>query len=291
MKRVSHALHIVDVFAERPLAGNPLAVVVLDGDEPAQTWMLAVAAEMNLSETTFVQRRPVDGGWRMRMFTPTHEVAFAGHPILGSAWVVRHHLAAAPPDSVCIEVPVGPIAVRFDPDGCAWLRAPAIEPGRRCARAAMAAALGLSDTDIDDDPQQFHAGVSATLVPVRSLDALARCRLDLAAFAPLARDGFAPLVYAFCAQARRPGNDFSARFFFESNGVREDPATGNAGAFLGRWLLQRRGADALALRIEQGDAVGRVSLVRLRARTQAQASHEIDVGGLVFETVRGQLMC
>jgi trans-2,3-dihydro-3-hydroxyanthranilate isomerase len=286
-----HPLHIVDVFAERPLAGNPLAVVVLDGDAPDPAWMRAVAAEMNLSETTFVQRTPVDGGWRMRMFTPTHEVAFAGHPILGSAWVVREHLAATRPDSVRIDVPVGPIAVRFDPDGCAWLRAPAIEPGRPCARAAMAAALGLSASDIDDDPQQFHAGVSATLVALRNLDALARCRLDLAAFAPLARDGFAPLVYAFCAQARRPDNDFSARFFFESNGVREDPATGNAAAFLGRWLLQRRGVDALARRIEQGDALGRPSLVRLRARTQAHATHEIDVGGLVFETVRGEAVC
>lgn len=286
-----HPLHIVDVFAERPFAGNPLAVVVLDGDEPDPAWMLAVAAEMNLSETTFVQRTPVDGRWRVRMFTPTHEVAFAGHPILGSAWVVREHLAAARPDSVCIDVAVGPIAVRFDADGCAWLRAPAIEPGRRCPRGAIAAALGLSAADIDDGAQQFHAGVSATLVPLRSIDALARCRLDLGAFAPLARDGFAPLVYAFCAQARRPGNDFSARFFFESNGVREDPATGNAAAFLGRWLLQRRGVDALALRIEQGDAVGRPSLVRLRACTQVRAGPDVDVGGLVFETVRGELAC
>ena len=97
-------------------------------------------------------------------------------------------------------------------------------------------------------------------------------------------------MYLYCGQTRLPENDICARFFFDSNGVREDPATGNAAAFLGRYLLEQRNVDALALRIEQGHELGRPSLVRLRARRPASGEYEVEVGGRVFQTVRGELM-
>lgn len=290
---MSLPFHIVDVFAERRYAGNPLAVV-LDADGLDAATMQAIAAEANYSETTFVMSAPeADGGWRVRLFTPAREIAFAGHPILGTAWVLRQRLGAVA--GVRLNLPVGPVPVRFEADGAsevAWFSAPPVTAGPSCAPERMAAALGLAAADIDArwPVQQFGAGTAAMVVPLASLDALRRARLDLAAYAPLAAEGRPPLTYLFCRETREPGADLAARFFFEAHGVREDPATGNGAAFLGAWLLTHRalGEGPLSLRIEQGHEVQRPSLVRLRARI-AGGTADIEVGGSVVATVRGEL--
>jgi trans-2,3-dihydro-3-hydroxyanthranilate isomerase len=129
------------------------------------------------------------------------------------------------------------------------------------------------------------------IVPLRSLKALRRSRLDLDAFAPLAADGFPSLVYLFCSEVHHRENDLCARFFFEANGVREDPATGSATAFLGAYLLEHRffAKSDLALRIEQGYEIHRPSLVMLRAR-MAGETREVRVGGHVIPTITGELV-
>jgi trans-2,3-dihydro-3-hydroxyanthranilate isomerase len=173
----------------------------------------------------------------VRIFTPAREIAFAGHPILGTAWVVHHHVAPEASGPVRLNLAVGQVPVTFDAraDGgeVAWFRAPPVAIGAMCARERIAAAVGLFPEDIEPRPpvQQFFAGTtSAIIVPLRSLDALRRSRLDLETFAPLAAEGFPPLVYLFCRQTHDSANDLCARFFFEAHGVREDPATGNGAA-------------------------------------------------------------
>lgn len=287
--------HIVDVFAERAYAGNPLAVVV--GDEGLdRAAMQAIAAEINYSETAFVARAAQpDGAWRARLFTPAREIDFAGHPILGAAAVIRNRLACAGP--VRLDLRVGQVQVTFEPGEAgvelAWFRSPDVKLGATCDRGRMARALGLVAEDIDGRApvRMAEAGTAAMIVPLRGLAALELARLDLDAYAPLAAEGFPPLVYLFCTETHAPGNDFCARFFFEAHGVREDPATGNGAAFLGAYLLEHRllGDGALDLRIEQGHAVRRPSLVRLRAR-RSGGGREIDVGGGVVATVRGHLV-
>jgi len=290
-------LHIVDVFAERPYAGNPLAVVVMDEALSAQA-MQCVASEMNFSETVFIGPRPErDGGHRVRIFTPAREIAFAGHPILGAAWVVRHEFPEADRETVRLDLTLGPVHVSFERSGkegeVAWFLAPPISLGPTCARERIAPALGLSPDEIDGrfPVQQLAAGTAAMIVPLLTLESLRRCRLDLAAYAPLASDGLPPLVYLFCAETHARGNDLCARFFFEAHGVREDPATGNGAAFLGAYLLEHRyfPSSELSLRIEQGHEVGRPSLIRLRART-AGGGPQIHVGGKVVPIVRGELL-
>ncbi len=294
---MSRSIYIVDVFAERPYAGNQLAVVV-DADNLSDEKMLQIAGEMNYSETTFVS--PVleqNGGYRVRMFTPAREISFAGHPILGTAWVTRHHITPDKPSSVLLNLSVGQVPVTFEQssDGreVAWFLAPVVELGPTCAPERIAAALQLLPDDIDTKApvQQLSAGVSALIVPIRNLNALRRSRLDLEAFAPLARKGFSPLVYQFCAETHSPENQLCARFFFVANGVREDPATGNGAAFLGVYLLEHRyfsQAD-LFLRIEQGYEINRPSLVMLRARKEGN-SHEVRVGGYVVPILQGKLL-
>ncbi|MDP2824293.1 MAG: PhzF family phenazine biosynthesis protein [Sulfuritalea sp.] len=289
--------HIVDVFAERPCTGNQLAVVTGSDDLSDET-MQQLAAETNYSETTFVGSAPEpDGGYRVRIFTPAREIAFAGHPILGTAWVVRHHLAPEAVGPVRLNLMVGQVPVTFESseaDGeVAWFLSPPVTPGSSCARERIAAALGILPDDIETRApvQQFAAGTSAIIVPLRGLEALRRSRLDLAAFAPLASEGFPPLVYLFCSETHQSGNDLCARFFFEAHGVREDPATGNGAAFLGAYLLEHGffAATDLSLRIEQGYEMRRPSLVRLRAR-MADRTREIHVGGKVIPIVQGDLL-
>ena len=294
---MSHPLHIVDVFAAHAYAGNPLAVVV--GDDLPEPAMQAIAAEMNFSETTFVAATPAaDGSFPTRIYTPAREIAFAGHPILGTAWIVRTYLLGRQRPDVRLGLAIGDVPVTFEPgEGgteVAWFAAPQPEYGETCPHESIAPALGLSPADLDDTSpvQRFSAGTtSLNIVRLRTLDALQRGRLDLQAFAPLAARGWSPLVYLFCAATRDAGNDFSARFFFEAHGVREDPASGNAAAFLAHYLLEHRvlQGDALELRIEQGHALGRPSLVRVRARTEEGVRH-VWVGGQVIPVVRGELV-
>jgi trans-2,3-dihydro-3-hydroxyanthranilate isomerase len=283
-------LYIVDVFAQQKYAGNQLAVV-LDADDLSVETMQAIAAEMTFSETTFVAPGPdADGGVRVRLFTPSRELAFAGHPILGTAWVVREHLFERRIDTVSLNLQVGRIPVTFEESAegsVAWFRAPAMELGRVCEAAKMAAALGVSTTDIDEPVREVSAGTAAMIVPIRSLAALRRARLDLVAYQPLLAEGFPPLVYLWCRETRDPRNQLSARFFFEAHGVREDPATGNGAAFLGEYLIAHApfGAAPYSLRIEQGHEVRRPSLVLLRA-----GSDGVAVGGGVVPVCAGQLL-
>lgn len=294
---MSRPFYIVDVFAERPYTGNQLAVI-LDADGLTDETMQQVAAEMNYSETTFVTSAPErDGGFRVRIFTPARELAFAGHPILGTAWVVHHHLAPNATGPVRLNITAGQIPVAFESSAdhrdVVWFLAPPVLLGPTCAREPIAAALGISAGDIETKApvQQLSAGTSAMIVPLRSRNALRRSRLDLEAFAPLASEGFPPLVYLFCPETHDPENDFSARFFFEAHGVREDPATGNGAAFLAAYLLEHRvfPGTALSLRIEQGYEIRRPSLVLLRARMVGR-SREVSVGGHVIPIAQGDLL-
>ncbi|MBW8459291.1 MAG: PhzF family phenazine biosynthesis protein [Thiobacillus sp.] len=293
---MTHQFHIVDVFAEQPYSGNPLAVVVGENALPDET-MQKLAAETNYSETTFVTPEPeADDGYRVRIFTPAREIAFAGHPILGTAWVLRHHVLHDATGPVKLNLMLGQVPVTFEVSAegkdVAWFLAPPVTPGKTCAPERMAAAVGVLPGDIDADfpVQQFSAGTSAMIVPLRSLDALRRSQLDLDAFAALATEGFPSLVYLFCRQTHHPGNDLCARFFFEAHGVREDPATGNGAAFLGAYLLEHRffPEPEFSIRIEQGYEVRRPSLVMLRAR-RVDGSYEVSVGGYVTPVVRGEL--
>jgi trans-2,3-dihydro-3-hydroxyanthranilate isomerase len=133
-----------------------------------------------------------------------------------------------------------------------------------------------------------RAGVHQLIVPLASLKALARARLDEAAFAPLAAQGLPSHVYLFTREAASPGVQLHARMFFTAGGVREDPATGSATACLGAYLLAHTGRD-VALRIAQGVEMGRPSLLRLEARARASGP-QVRVGGRVIEVARGELL-
>jgi trans-2,3-dihydro-3-hydroxyanthranilate isomerase len=293
---MAHQFHIVDVFAEQLYTGNPLAVVICDMF-PDTIVMQHIAAEINYSETTFVLNKPEpDGGYRMRIFTPAREIEFTGHPLLGTAWVVREYLHGGVGTAIQLNTPVGVVPVSFESGTyekeVVWFTAPDMSLGEVVPLEPIADSLGLSPDDIDQRSpiQVVSAGTSAIIVPLRGLASLEQSSLNLEAFSVLAQQGFPPLLYLVSEETRDSGNDLCVRFFFEAHGPREDPATGNGAAFLGRYLLehQQNKDKPVSVRIEQGHHVRRPSLVLLRAAMR-EGLADVRVGGAVLPAVQGTL--
>jgi trans-2,3-dihydro-3-hydroxyanthranilate isomerase len=292
-----HRFHIVDVFAEARYAGNPLAVV-RDAAHLDTATMQAIAREFGFSETTFLVSDPRDAqgaGVRVRIFTPGFELPFAGHPTLGTAWVLREHLLPGRPRELTLALGAGPVPVAFEPEAggpeVAWLTAPPVALGPKIPAEAIAPALCVEPSDLDPvlPAQRATAGPGFAIVPLRRRETLARVRFDLDAYRDLARGDASTGVYVFAREAENPANHMRARMFFESAGVREDPATGSATACLGAYLLAHRShGDAFTLRIEQGCEMGRPSLLHLDAR-RTDGEPRIRVGGRVIESARGEL--
>ena len=294
--KTSHPFHIVDVFAEAPYQGNQLAVV-LDADDFNENEMQRIALEMNYAETTFVNsKRQPDGGYSTRIFTPAQELPFAGHPTLGTAWVIRHFIETNSPPVIELNLGVGRVTVDFttsdDGRDYPWFTSPSVKLGRTIEPDRIASALNLPIDEIETKApvQELDAGIVIICVPLVSLDALKRAYLDLQAFAPLKDEGFLPFVHLFCTETLGPDNDLCARFFFDAHGVREDSATGSATACLGAYLLRHNylSKTDFSIQIEQGYEINRPSLLFLKAREE-NGAQEIFVGGNVIETMRGEL--
>jgi len=272
------AFRIVNVFAETPLAGNPLAVFE-DARGIGDATMQALALQFNLSETTFVL--PSDtASARVRIFTPAFEMPFAGHPTLGTAHVVR--AIGNPGDRVTLEMKAGVIPVSADGD--VWtLTANAPRPPRPApAATALAQALGLQPGDLAaaHAPLWIDTGSEQLVIPLESYDAVRRAKPSAVHLLDLGGVAGRAMAYVFA----REGDAVLARFFFLKHGsVIEDPGTGSACANLGGYLLATGAPLPVRLAIDQGEAVGRPCRLGLRV----DADRSIHVSGRVIEIGRG----
>lgn len=272
-------LTLVDVFAERRYEGNQLAVVE-DAAGLDTAAMQAIAREMNFSETTFVVAT-APGRARVRIFTPGEELPFAGHPTLGTAWVL-----ARGAQHFVLELPAGAIDVWFE-DGLAWLTPPAAEFGDELGAGRAAALIGLAAEDLDPGiaPRLVRCGPWFAVIAVRDLAALRRIRVDAGA---MGGDGLPGYVFIVCRGGYQPDATFGARMvFFDGTALREDPATGAANAALGQYLhrLGVRGAVV----VEQGFEIGRPSRIHLDIRDSAPGV-PVAVGGRVQAVAEGRLL-
>jgi PhzF family phenazine biosynthesis protein len=270
-----YTFRIVNVFAESPLAGNPLCVFE-DGTSLSDETMQALALQFNLSETTFVL--PSDEATaRVRIFTPTFEMPFAGHPTLGTAHVVR---AMKRVDRVTLQMIAGVIPV--EAAGDVWTlsaRAPRHrEP--EASRRELGSMLKVDADAILDRPLWVDAGTEQLVVPLASFDAVRSVAPDGEAMARVATNGARAMAYVFA----REGDHVLSRFFFLKHGaVVEDPGTGSACANLGGWLIATRAKLPQRLRIDQGEAVRRPCRLGLEVTADAR----ILVSGRVIEIGRG----
>jgi trans-2,3-dihydro-3-hydroxyanthranilate isomerase len=270
---------LVNVFAESPLAGNPLCVFE-DARDMDDVTMQALALQFNLSETTFILPS-ASATSRVRIFTPAFEMPFAGHPTLGTAHVVRDLVSAG--DALTLEMKVGVITVTAQGD--VWtLQANA--PSHRAptaSRAELASMLGLAVADLGQAPALWvDTGSDQLVVPLASFAAVRRTTPRAEALLAHGSNGQRAMAYVFALEGER----VLSRFFFPRHGsIIEDPGTGSACANLGGWLLATRTALPRKFTIDQGEAVGRPCRLEL----EVTADRRIFVSGRVIEIARGTI--
>ncbi len=288
---------IVDVFAEKRYAGNQLAVFQ-DVESFSDDQMQAIAKEMHFSETTFILDNAMrDGGYDVRIFTPESEVPFAGHPTLGTAFVIRQDLIAAPVETVVLNLKAGQIPVSVLPSDSGsdilWMKQLNPVFGETIPISDMSNALGLENGDLDDrfPIQSVSTGLPFFIVPVRSLEALKRAKVRLDAFFKIVESAEAKAVLLFCPEPYSPENDLNVRVFVDWYGIPEDPATGSGNGCLAGYLARHRylGGSAINVQVEQGYEIGRPSLLYLKAADLGD-SIDVQVGGRVVMVARGTLV-
>ncbi len=272
---------LVNVFAEDSRwSGNALAVIE-DARDPSDAEMQAIALQFNLSETTFILPSAVATA-RVRIFTPSYELPFAGHPTLGTAHVVSELGSVS--DAVTLEMRAGIIAVEREGDTWTLRAKPPTSREASSTRAEIAEMLGLAERDVVGPVLWVDTGSEQLVVPLASRDAVERCQPDPQLLARhgsnASRQGLA-YVWAWDAEGQ-----VVARFFFLKHGaVVEDPGTGSACANLGGWHIATKAPLPIDLVIRQGEKTGR----RCRLGLRVDAEQRIFVSGRVVEIGRGQL--
>lgn len=284
----------VDVFSSQPLQGNALAVFP-DARGLTDDEMQALARETNLSETTFVLPRAAEvereRGVRVRIFTVEEELPFAGHPTLGTAFVLGGR-GGVP--EVALDLDVGRIPVRFEvpAGGPAFGEMTQAEPrfGALHDAAAIARASGLRPEDLDPalPIQTVSTGLAFAIVPVRSLAAMRGLALDAAGAAAYAERSDARFFYFVCREVVDASARLHARMIFHGG---EDPATGSAAGCAAAWMVAHGVArpDERVL-IEQGVEVLRPSRIFVRAGLRDGKVTEVRVGGHAVEVMRGEVV-
>lgn len=284
----------LDVFTDRPLSGNPLAVFT-DGRGLSAEEMQALAREMNLSETTFVlPRDPAverERGVRVRIFTVREELPFAGHPTLGTAACLRGSSGA---EEIALELGVGRVPVRFEerPGQPAFGEMIQVDPALGAVHdgAEVAAVLGVPAADLDPalPIQTVSTGIPFTVVPFGTLAALQRLHLDAARAESWLRPRRGGDFFLVARQTVDPAARLHARMIFHGG---EDPATGSASGCAAAWMVAHGVAlpDERVL-VEQGLEIGRPSRLFVRASRTGDRVHGVRVGGQAVEILRGEVV-
>lgn len=279
---------VVDVFTERAYAGNPLAVV-LGGADLSTEQMQAIAREFNLSETTFPMAATTpEAAYKLRIFTPGTEMPFAGHPSIGTAWVMRQ-LGEVGDGTIRQECGAGLLPIVIDGDR-ATLTGGSPRLGGPVDQAMLLGALGLEPGDAEDgDPRWAGAGIDFAYLRVRP-DAIARCvpgaGLQQVVAAAPSPNGTGVFVFSYVDGA------VNARMFAAGVGVPEDPATGSAALGLGVWLAGAgmvAGEGETSYVVDQGVEMGRPSRLECVVRCQAGAAVECRVTGTTVPVAEGRI--
>jgi trans-2,3-dihydro-3-hydroxyanthranilate isomerase len=294
------AYSVLDVFAERPLEGNALAVFhdahTLSDDE-----MQTLARETNLSETTFILPSDPEteqrDGVRVRIFTTQEELPFAGHPTLGTAtWLYFNHPTLRGAETIALRLNVGKITVRFDPqeEGVPGVRATMLQNNpvfnMTHDRAEIARALGLSVDDLSEEypPQTVSTGVPFCIVLLRSLAASQRLQLVQHEAQAWAEKNDAHFFYCIAPlpTGEVGGADWHARMQFYSG---EDPATGSAAGCCIAWLVKTGlVASGKPVVIEQGIEIQRPSRITVEATLDGERVHSVQVSGRTISVAEGR---
>ena len=287
--------YIVDVFAESRLSGNQLAVF-RDCQNLSTGEMQRIAQEMHYSETTFVtSEEPRNGGYDVRVFTPAFELPFAGHPTLGTAYIIQTQVIGKPVTKVALNMKVGQIPVTFSYKGgtphVLWMRQKPPTFGKTLTRTRLAKILGLSASDLDSryPIEVVDTGVPFVIVPLKGLKAIKKVNVNQPLLAKLLEETDGTVLLVFSPETYSKENDLNVRVLGLVTNIPEDPATGSGNGCLAAYLVKERyfGKDEIDIRVEQGFEIDRRSLLLLRAR-KTSSGIEVNVGGRVQFVARGE---
>lgn len=294
--------YTLDVFTTQPYGGNPLAVLTDAAGLDAQA-MQAITREFNLSETVFVFPPEAPGNTRrLRIFTPGREVAFAGHPTVGTA-ILLAQIGAVPlageETRIVFEEGVGPVPVSIysGSNGITARLTAAMAPEfgpQLPSNADLARLISLSESDLLGEvwaPEAVTCGMPFIFIPVRDRAALARTRINLNLWERLLKDFWAPQVFIFSLDPELPGSSIRARMYAPGLGIVEDPATGAAASALGGYLGRRQAEEDGEFQwiVEQGFEMGRPSLLEITAEKTGGEVRRVHVGGAAVQISEGMI--
>ena len=289
--------YIVDVFAETKYTGNQLAVFTNAADI-SENQMQRLAKEMNYSETTFVVSKDTRAGvYDVRIFTPEQELPFAGHPTLGTAYVLQQEILNQPVEKIILNLKIGqiPVTLHYSNGSVEELWMQQLPPtfAQVFAADTIAQVLNLEPSEIDlrFPIQEVSTGVPFIIVALKNQSALKRIKVNKEKYFELVSNTQAKSILVFCPETYNPANDLSVRVFADYLGVPEDPATGSANGCLAGYLVQYSyfGEEPINLRVEQGYEIGRPSLLLLKAQ-QKDGEIQVSVGGKVIMVAQGNFV-
>jgi trans-2,3-dihydro-3-hydroxyanthranilate isomerase len=240
---------------------------------------------------------PVNGGYNTRIFTPTTELPFAGHPTLGTAFAIQQESIGQQVDRINLNYQVGQIPVDLnylngEPD-ILWMHQQQPKFYDKLSAEVLAPVIGVEISDIDDryPIEPVSTGLPFIIVPLNSLAAVAKAKLNLDLYDRTVADLPAQAILIFCAETVNPARQLHVRVFTECFGIPEDPATGSANGCLAAYLLKHKYFDTpnLDITVEQGIELGRASLLYLRAQHTSDSTQAISIGGRVVKIARGEL--
>lgn len=286
---------ITDVFTNRKYGGNPLATFI-DCESLSDQEMQQIAKEINFSETTFItSRQPQEGGYVVRIFTPNAEVEFAGHPTLGTAYVIREMLGLTNENEITLNLRIGKIPVTFtevlNSAPHLWMKQMSPEFGARVESNTLASTLGVDAADIalDSPIEEVSTGFPTLIVPLTSLAALKRVKINKDRYFALVNDAWAKIILVFSREAYEKDQSLSVRVFADFYGIAEDAATGSSNGSLAAYLARHEllGSPSIDIKVGQGYEMARPSTLALRTNDRQDAI-EVFVGGSVVAIADGR---
>jgi len=293
----SPIFYIVDVFAEEKYSGNQLAVFRFI-QKLFEKEMQQIAREMNFSETTFIlSDEKYKGGYKVRIFTPQTEVPFAGHPTLGTAYIIQREIEKRHVKEVVLNLKTGQIPVVFDNNDkysdVLWMRQFAPVFGKIFSAKVISKILSIDPKEIDErfPIQTVSTGLPTIIVPLRRLKSVKKARVINSRYLAFTEGNKAKTILIFCPEVYNKENDLNVRFFAGRYGIPEDPATGSANGCLAGYLIRHKYFEKgrLDLKVEQGFEVGRPSLILLKAE-EKRKKITVHIGGKVQLIAKGQLI-
>jgi len=293
----SLTFYIVDVFAVGKYTGNQLAVFT-DAGSLSEQKMQRLAKEINYSETTFItSKEPQNGGYDVRIFTPERELPFAGHPTLGTAYIIQQMMLNQAVETLKLNLKVGQIPVTWqnlDELGeVLWMRQNSPTFHQKLEALALAQVLSLPVDAIDSrfPIQEVSTGIPFIIVPLKNQAALKQISVNRDRYFELVATTQSKEILVFCPETYAAENQLSVRVFAEYLGIPEDPATGSANGCLAGYLVEYSyfGEPFIDLRVEQGYEIGRPSLLLLKAEKK-QDTINVSVGGKIVMVAKGEFV-